>query len=113
MRYSQRYVKRKNQLFSTWRKNACGNGRLRYHVPMKTWSDLIRAWGGPHKFAKSIGVSDASARMMSHRNNVQSDYWPIIVARAPQAGLDGITYEVLTALKRGKQAKGQKKMMTA
>jgi len=72
---------------------------------MNTWKDLIDAWGGPHAFAASIGITAALARMMSSRNRVKSDYWPTIVARAPQAGLNGITYELLVSLKAGRQAK--------
>lgn len=81
------------------------NRALWYQAIMNTWKDLIDAWGGPHAFAASIGISAALARMMSSRNSVKADYWPIIVARAPQAGLQGITYELLASLKKGRQAR--------
>jgi len=70
---------------------------------MDTWHDLIREWGGPAAFGKSLGISKAAADKMSQRNNVHVDHWPCIVARAPHAGLDGITIEFLASLKRGRQ----------
>lgn len=72
---------------------------------MDTWHDLIKAWGGPKKFAHSIGVTVHAAQQMSSRNNVHSVHWGTVVARAPRAGLKGITFELLASLKRGREAK--------
>jgi len=77
------------------------------HKHMNTWHDLIRAWGGPIAFAESIGVSQDAALQMSSRNNVHSRHWAVIVARAPHAGVDGITFELLASLRWGRQAKAQ------
>lgn len=71
---------------------------------MKTWSDLITAWGGPTKFADDIGVSFDAAAKMRQRNSVHVDYWPLIIARAPMAGINGVTWEFLATLRKGHAA---------
>ena len=72
---------------------------------MNTWHDLIKAWGGPNAFARSIGVTPDAAQQMSSRNNVHSQHWPVIVARAQHAVIDGVSFELLVSLKRGRAAR--------
>lgn len=69
---------------------------------MATWQKLINDFGGPKAFSLVIDVSQEAARQMSHRNSVHSIHWATIVARAPRAGVDGITWEYLGSLRRGK-----------
>ena len=69
---------------------------------MATWQKLISDFGGPKAFSLVIDVSQEAARQMSHRNSVHSIYWSIIVARAPRSGVDGITFEFLASLRRGR-----------
>jgi hypothetical protein len=71
---------------------------------MKTWQDLINAWGGPSQFADSIGVSVDAAYKMRQRGFVNHVHWTRIVARAPHAGLQGITLEFLLTLESGRQS---------
>lgn len=68
---------------------------------MHTWIDLIDAWKGPRKFADDLGLRYHTAYRMRERNSVHSTYWKDIVARAPQAGLDGVTMDLLASLKSG------------
>ena len=72
---------------------------------MRTWTQLIDAWGGTAVFAADLGVPYATASAMRRRNRVNSRHWTVIVARAPYAGLDGITYEFLASLQIGHDAK--------
>ena len=58
--------------------------------------------GGPTAFARLIDVSVDAALKMSSRNTVHSDHWQKIVARAPRAGVSGVTMEYLGSLKRGR-----------
>ena len=69
---------------------------------MHTWQDLINAWGGNARFGRHVGVKKAAADKMYSRNNVHANYWLIVVARAPHAGVDGVTLELLASLKRGR-----------
>lgn len=68
---------------------------------MNSWQDLIAQWGGAGKFADDIGITRDAGYQMKSRNSVHSDYWPLIVARAPRAGLQGITMEFLATLRKG------------
>lgn len=72
-----------------------------YKRSMNTWRDLIKTWGGPHQFSRDIGVGEGAARMMYQRNKVNSAYWSVIVARAPVAGVRGVTLELLASLQSG------------
>ena len=80
---------------------------------MNTWHDLIKEWGGPNAFARSIGVSEDAAQQMSSRNNVHSKHWPAIVARASHAGVDGVTFELLASLKIGRAARRGRRFQQA
>lgn len=83
---------------------------------MNTWRDLIRQWGRPDNdplwnitrsqetWAKSLGISFTAAEKQYQRNAVSSIYFEDIVAKAPHAGLQGITLEFLHKLKAGRAA---------
>ena len=81
--------------------------RLGYKIVMRTWTQLIEAWGGSGKFAKDLGIPRGTAAAMMHRNAVHSRYWPDIVARARYAGLEGITFELLVSLQTGHVTEGK------
>lgn len=80
---------------------------------MNTWRELIAAWGkssydpdwnltrSKEAWARSLGVKFKTAEKQYQRNSVPVDYWPLIVARAPQAGVSGVTLELLVSLKSG------------
>lgn len=70
---------------------------------MDTYRDLITAWGGPTPFARDIGISADAARQMSSRNKIDPSYFPVVVARAPLAGLRGVTLDFLFSLKSGRE----------
>ena len=74
---------------------------------LHTWRDLIDAFGGPTEFARSIGCQVGAAKMMRKRNSVHLDHWPMIVARAPAAGLQGITFDFLMTLRKGNAKRGR------
>jgi hypothetical protein len=81
---------------------------------MDTWRDLISAWGRPvndpewnltrsqEAWARSLGINFKTAEKQYQRNNVSPAYFEDIVARAPHAGLNGITLEFLFKLKGGR-----------
>ena len=69
---------------------------------IKTWQDLIIAFGGPYRFADAIDVSQVAALQMSSHNSVNSRHWRKIVTVAPHAGVTGVTYEFLAGLKTGR-----------
>lgn len=72
---------------------------------MHTFTDLIKAFGGPYRFAEVMGIEKAAALQMSSRNRIHSDHWATIVARAPHAKVEGITLELIASLKGGRDAK--------
>jgi len=74
---------------------------------MRTWSQLIYAWGGSGKFADDLGIPRGTAAAMLHRNAVHSRYWSDIVAKAPWAGLEGVTFELLASLQTGHGTDGK------
>jgi len=82
---------------------------LVYETAMQNWTDLIDAWGGARAFAKSLGIPRGSATAMRSRNKVNSAYWALIVARAPSAGLTGITLELLASLQHGHGAEDRRR----
>ena len=68
---------------------------------MKTCSDLIGAYG-IQEMADDIGTTYNTITSYRARNMLPHKYFPIIVMRAPMRGLNGITYELLFSLRRGR-----------
>jgi hypothetical protein len=62
---------------------------------MRTFRDVIEYFGGPAKFAAAVGIDDGHARVMKHRNSIDSAYWPRIVEAAVKIGKIGVTLELL------------------
>lgn len=62
---------------------------------MRTFRDVIEYFGGPSKFAAAVAIDDGHARVMKHRNSIDSAYWPRVIDAAVKLGKPEVTLELL------------------
>ena len=74
----------------------------RINSDMRTFSDIIDAFGGPAPFRDAIAISDVHARQMKLRDSIPAGYWPRTVKAALVRGVEGVTLEVLAELAKNK-----------
>ena len=58
-----------------------------------THSDIINLWPSLSDFAGDIGVEYGTAKAMRRRASIPVEYWPKVIAKAAERGIDGITPE--------------------
>jgi len=78
---------------------------------MRTHNDIIKAFGGPTKFARVVGVTPMHASLMGRRNSIPPEYWPRVVAASAVAEAPlarGVTAELLSTLRPPRKQRPQK-----
>lgn len=65
---------------------------------MKSYRDVIRAFGGPSEFAAAIGANANTARSWLHRDSVPPEWWVAVVKAARAKRIRGITFEVMAII---------------
>lgn len=70
---------------------------------IKTFRDVIAAWPSLSEFAKDIGVSENTAKLMRFRDSVAPEYWPFVVDHAKSRKIKGISLELLHKLRAEKK----------
>jgi len=60
-----------------------------------THSDIINRWPSLGDFAGDIGVEYGTAKAMRRRSSIPPGKWVLIVEKAAERGIAGITFEVL------------------
>lgn len=69
---------------------------------MRSFSDVIAAFGGVVPFRDALGLPDVNARQMKQRDSIPSGYWPRTVKAAAELGIKGVTHEFLANLAEAK-----------
>jgi hypothetical protein len=64
----------------------------------KTIPQLIDAFGGPSDFAKIIGKNPSTASEMKRSGAIRVSYWPHIVEKAAEFGVEGVTLETIAEM---------------
>lgn len=72
---------------------------------MKSFSDIIAAFGGVVPFREAMQLRDLNARQMKQRDSIPAGYWPKVVAAANERNIDGVTLSVLAELAQEKLKK--------
>lgn len=62
---------------------------------MITVEKIFNDFGGPTKLGRAIGVAPSTASEMKRRASIPVDYWPKLVAAAPDHGVEGLTNDKL------------------
>lgn len=65
---------------------------------MQCVPSLFEKLGGPTKVARILGVGFTTASEMKRRGSIPVKYWPQLVAASQEAGIDGVTYDLLVAM---------------
>jgi hypothetical protein len=60
--------------------------------------DLFEALGGPAEVGRMISVTTEHAASMRRRGSIPSAYWLLLVTKAAERGIEGVTLEVLAKL---------------
>lgn len=67
---------------------------------MKSFVDIIEAFGGAAPFGEAIGIPDSHARTMKARRSIPDGYWLRTIEAAQERNIDGITLESLAMIAR-------------
>lgn len=70
---------------------------------MRSFASLIESFGGPARFAESVGVTASHAGVMKTRDSIPPEYWPRVVAAAQARGVNGVSYEALALIAASKR----------
>lgn len=62
---------------------------------MRTFDDVIRAFGGPASFARAIGIEPFHGQTMKTRGSIPPKHWPAVEEAAERLNIEGISKEVL------------------
>ncbi len=65
---------------------------------MKNAAEIINQWDSPREFADDIGSTSVNVRAMRRLNSIPDKYWKVLVEKASERGIDGISLEVLAEL---------------
>lgn len=71
-------------------------------MEIRTFNDVIAAFGGPAKFSQAVGIEPFHGQTMKSRDSIPAGHWPQVVAAASERGINGITHEKLSAIARAK-----------
>jgi hypothetical protein len=72
-----------------------------------TFSAIIDAFGGSAAFGTVIGKPIGTASAMKTRDAIPPAHWDAVVRGAREAGLTGITHELLARLYAARRASGE------
>lgn len=67
---------------------------------MKTFAEIIAAWGDDAVFAEEVGAPRSLVAVWKHRNSIPAPYWSGVLASAEKRGIEGVTVDVLAKLSR-------------
>lgn len=65
---------------------------------MRTFAEVVNAFGGPARFAEAIGIPAFHAQTMKTRDSIPATYWSDVVEAAKQARIKGISLELLAEI---------------
>lgn len=65
---------------------------------MKTFRDVIAAFGGASAFSKAVGANLYTARSWFQRDTIPAAWWVRVVNAAGEKGLSSITSDLLAAI---------------
>lgn len=60
--------------------------------------EVIAAWPSMADFAADIGVKENTAKLMRFRDSIAAEHWHVVVAKARQRGIKGVTTDLLAQL---------------
>lgn len=69
---------------------------------MRSFSDIIQAFGGVVPFRDAMGLPDVNARQMKQRDSIPDGYWSRVVAEATARNIEGVSLDVLAEIAAGK-----------
>lgn len=58
-------------------------------------SDVINLWPSLGAFAEDIGVQYGTAKAMRRRGSIPANRWIVVVEKAAERGITGVSLEVL------------------
>lgn len=71
---------------------------------MRTFVDIIDAFGGPARFSEAIGIEAFHGQTMKTRGSIPPAYWNRVVMAARQKRISGITLESLAKIAEARGA---------
>lgn len=69
---------------------------------MKSFVEIIDAFGGASPFGEAIGIPDSHARAMKARNSIPDGYWSRAVEAARARDIANVTLESFAALAKAR-----------
>ncbi len=72
---------------------------------MRSFTDIIIAFGGPVPFSRALGIPDTHARTMQVRDSIPPERWQELVRAASELRIEGVTFERLAELRAARFGK--------
>ena len=66
-----------------------------------THKTIIDKWPSLAEFASDIGARYGTAKAMRRRQSIPAKYWGLVVSKADERGIEGITFEALATTNAG------------
>lgn len=63
-----------------------------------TFSDVIALWPNSEELGKALKIKGPTVRKWRARDRIPPEYWAGLVAAAEQAGIDGVSLDLLARL---------------
>lgn len=70
---------------------------------IRTFQDVIEAFGGPSKYAEALRIPGFHAQSMKTRDSIPPAYWSDTVSAAQHREIGGVTLEKLANLAKEKR----------
>jgi len=64
---------------------------------MTTHTDIINEWPSLSDFADDLGVQYGTAKAMRRRGSIPPEHWIVLIARARERKIRGVTLETLAS----------------
>lgn len=75
---------------------------------IRSFDDVIAAFGGPAKYAEAINIEAFHAQTMKNRGSIPPGYWRRTIDAAKRLGLKSITEQQLIDLAHAKAAQDRR-----
>ena len=60
-----------------------------------THTDIINLWPSLSDFAADMAIEYGTAKAMRRRGSIPPKYWPVIVSKAAERSINGVTADAL------------------
>lgn len=83
---------------------ALDNSGTIYTLIDMTHTAIINLWPSLSDFADDLSVAYGTAKAMRRRGSIPPQYWPVVIRKAEEREIEGVTLEALVSAVAGEVA---------